>query len=139
MSKPKDPPRDLSEQDKENPVVGKPGRLGHWMEEAIQEAQRRGDFDDLPGKGKPLKLRDTDPFGGPEADIYRILKDSGFTPEWVDLRKIIVAEINWLRQNNESPERVSRIVETNILIDRHNRAVPTPALALPKLPRTFPD
>ncbi|MGN6752957.1 MAG: DUF1992 domain-containing protein [Intrasporangium sp.] len=29
------------------------------VERAIREAQERGDFDDLPGAGKPLDLRDT--------------------------------------------------------------------------------
>ncbi|HWI64586.1 MAG TPA: DUF1992 domain-containing protein [Symbiobacteriaceae bacterium] len=109
------------------------------MEQVIQEAQQRGDFDDLPGKGKPLNLRDSDPYGGLEAEVYRTLKEAGFTPDWVELRKKIISEINWLRANAASPERPSRIVETNILIDRHNRVVPTPSLTLPKLPRTFPD
>src|SRR5690606_20576453 len=32
-----------------------------WMEEIIQEAMRRGEFDNLPGKGKPLDLRKDEP------------------------------------------------------------------------------
>jgi len=124
------------EQEDDRPVLG---RLGNWMEQIIHEAQQRGDFDDLPGKGKPLRLRDSDPYGGMEADVHRILKEAGFAPEWVEMRKRIVAEINWLRENKTHSERPSRIVEANILIDRHNRAVPTPALALPRLPRNFPE
>lgn len=114
------------------------GRLGHWMEQVIEEARKDGLFDNLPGKGKPLSLGEaSDPFAGPEADLYRTLKQAGFTPEWVDLRKQIVAEINWLRANPNSPERASRIVEANVRIDRHNRLIPTPSLNLPKLPRDF--
>nr|PZN37024.1 MAG: hypothetical protein DIU70_13430 [Bacillota bacterium] len=36
-------------------------RLGHWMDEVMAEATRRGDFDDLPGKGKPLRLGNLTP------------------------------------------------------------------------------
>lgn len=30
-------------------------KIETWVDQAIQQAQRRGDFDDLPGAGKPLK------------------------------------------------------------------------------------
>ena len=50
------------------------------VEERIQEAMRRGDFDDLPGAGRPLAL-DDDLLVPPEARIaYRILKNAGFVP-----------------------------------------------------------
>jgi hypothetical protein len=126
-----------SRQDLEGTAAGGRGRLDHWMEEVLQEAQRRGDFDDLPGKGQPLRLDDSDPFGGPEAQVYKYLKEAGFTPEWVELRKAIAAEINWLREHPGHPERPSRIVEVNIKIDKHNRQVPNGLLALPKVPSDF--
>lgn len=118
-------------------VAEQSDRLRHWTDQIMDEAFRRGDFANLPGKGKPLNLHDSDPLAGPEADAYKILKNAGFTPEWVELRKQIVAEINWLREHPEHPERPSRIVEVNSKIDRHNRQVPTGSLALPKVPRDF--
>lgn len=111
------------------------GQLDHWMEQVIREAQARGDFDNLPGKGKPLSLNDPDPYGGLEAQMYGYLKAAGFAPEWVELRRQIVDQINWLREHGGHPEQTARIVETNVLIDRHNRTVPTPSLQIPKLPR----
>ncbi|CAA9268452.1 MAG: hypothetical protein AVDCRST_MAG50-3276 [uncultured Acidimicrobiales bacterium] len=36
-----------------------------WIEDQIREAQERGEFDDLPGKGKPLKGLD-----GPQDDLW---------------------------------------------------------------------
>ena len=33
-------------------------RRAHYVEISLQQAMRRGDFDDLPGAGKPLPLRD---------------------------------------------------------------------------------
>jgi hypothetical protein len=111
----------------------------HWMEEIVARAVKEGELDHLPGRGKPLNLHDSDPYAGPDADGYRILKNAGFTPEWVELRKRIAGEINWLRANPANPQRISRIVEVNILIDQHNRLIPNPSLALPKVPRNFPQ
>jgi hypothetical protein len=129
--------RGWSKQDLDGTAAGGRGRLDHWMEEALREAQQRGDFDNLPGKGKPLNLAGQDPYGGLEAEAYKYLKNAGFTPDWVELRKVIVAEINWLREHPGHPERPSRIVEANSKIDRHNRQVPNAILTLPKLPRDF--
>lgn len=112
-------------------------QLNHWMDEVIRESYANGEFDHLPGKGKPLTLPDEDPFAGPEAMLYRILKANNVTPEWMELRRQIVESLTWLRNAGKHPERPTRIVETNQLIDRHNRSIPTPSLALPKLPRDF--
>ena len=41
---------------------GKPAqRVESIAERKIREAMERGEFDDLPGQGKPLKLGDRDP------------------------------------------------------------------------------
>ncbi|MCY4568644.1 MAG: DUF1992 domain-containing protein [Candidatus Poribacteria bacterium] len=55
----------------------------------IEEAMERGEFANLPGEGKPLKL-DTNPFLTPQARMAnRLLKGNGFTPRWVELEKEI--------------------------------------------------
>ena len=59
------------------------------VEALIQEAMERGEFDNLPGKGKPIDL--TEYFETPE-DIRvanSILKNAGMTPREVDLLKEI--------------------------------------------------
>jgi hypothetical protein len=70
------------------------------VEERIQEAFRRGDFDNLPGAGRPLAL-DDDALVPPEVRIaYRILKNAGFVPpEVLERREIaeLEAEIAGLR------------------------------------------
>ena len=55
----------------------------------IQEAMRRGEFDNLPGKGKPIDL--TDYFNTPEDFrlAYSILKNAGVLPEEVEILKEI--------------------------------------------------
>ena len=55
----------------------------------IEEAMARGEFANLPGEGKPLKL-DTNPFLTPQARMAnRLLKENGFAPRWVELEKEI--------------------------------------------------
>ncbi len=58
-------------------------------EERIQEAMARGEFDHLPGAGKPLPEDDL-PGVPPELRMaYRILKNAGYVPEEVRLRREI--------------------------------------------------
>jgi hypothetical protein len=53
----------------------------------IEEAIKRGEFDNLPGMGKPLNLDDD--YGVPEhlRLTYRIMKNAGVAPPEVSLRK----------------------------------------------------
>lgn len=58
-------------------------------ERRIVDALARGDFEHLPGAGKPLVF-DDDPLVSPEQRmINRVLKNAGFTPREVILRKEI--------------------------------------------------
>lgn len=67
-------------------------------EQRIAEAVLRGELDDLPGAGKPLAFHD-EPFVTPEQRmVNRVLKNAGFTPREIVLRKEIAA----LRQSIEA-------------------------------------
>jgi len=60
-------------------------------EQRIEEAMARGEFDDLPGAGKPLP---EDDLAGvpPELRLAcRILKNAGYLPEEVQLRREIAS------------------------------------------------
>jgi len=58
-----------------------------------------GQFENLPGKGKPLKL-DTNPHADPAEDtLYRILSKNGCAPEWVELNKEIRSKISEWRMS----------------------------------------
>ncbi len=61
-------------------------------ERQIRAAQEAGAFDNLPGYGKPLPK---DPSGGLAGDswmAHHTLKQAGFAPEWILLRKEIAEE-----------------------------------------------
>lgn len=111
--------------------------MGDWLDEIIEKARERGEFDDLPGKGKPLNLDGVGPFGGADAEVYKLLKETGFTPEWVSLRKQIAESVDWLREHPGAADRQARIAAVNELIGRHNKLIPNPALAFPKVPANF--
>lgn len=67
-------------------------------EQRIADALARGELDNLPGAGKPLEF-DDDPLVSPEQRmINRILKNAGFTPREVLLRR----EVAELRQKIEA-------------------------------------
>jgi hypothetical protein len=60
-------------------------------EKKIEEAVSRGEFDHLPGAGRPLDL-DDDPLIPEELRIaYRILKNAGFVPPEVQTLNEIAA------------------------------------------------
>jgi DnaJ family protein C protein 28 len=59
-----------------------------WIDQQIREAQQRGEFDNLPGKGKPLDLT-SNPYAREQELAYKILKDAGYAPEWIELDKAI--------------------------------------------------
>jgi hypothetical protein len=58
-------------------------------EQRIREALERGEFDNLRGAGKPLALDEDSDVPQELRAAYRILKNSGFVPPEVELRREI--------------------------------------------------
>src|SRR5699024_9273479 len=59
-----------------------------FVEERIQESIDNGDFENLPGKGKPLDLRDELQGLSPELRMgYKLLKNAGYLSENTDKNK----------------------------------------------------
>ena len=75
------------------------------IDEQIRQAMQRGDFDNLPGKGKPLDLTQN-PHEDPGWRItYRILKENGYTLPWIESRRAIELDFeNDLRSLRQSWE-----------------------------------
>ena len=64
----------------------------NWVDRAIEEAKERGEFDNLPDQGKPLRV-ESNPFA-PELDLaHSILKNADMAPPWIELNRAIEAEI----------------------------------------------
>lgn len=65
-------------------------------ERLIREAQERGEFDDLPGHGRPIRL-DDDPYAGEMALAWHVLRNAGAAPPWIEADK----EVRRLREQLE--------------------------------------
>lgn len=61
--------------------------LDQLAENEILAAQRKGEFDDLPGAGQPLQLDDDSHVPAELRAAYRILKNSGFLPPELEMRR----------------------------------------------------
>ena len=104
------------EGDKKVPVEN----WGSHVDQMIREAQRRGEFDNLPGAGKPLHLEDN-PFGAEWQSAFRMAKNAGAAPLWVQLDKEIGEDTAALQA---MLERTARYLQAHAA-----RATPPPAAA----------
>jgi DnaJ family protein C protein 28 len=87
-----------SPEDKPLPRIPPPGRWADVIDEVIEEAMRAGTFDNLPGRGKPLKLNHNP--HAPETDLaFQLLKDNDYTLPWIAERKEVIADIDALRDD----------------------------------------
>jgi len=87
-------------------------------ERRIHEAQQKGVFDDLPGKGAPLKLDDDAMVPEELRAAYRILKNSGYVPPEVEaLRDLREIEL-MLENTRDETERNTLIGKFNVLLAR---------------------
>ena len=90
------------------------------IEERIREAQVRGDFDDLPGRGRPLSLEDDS--GVPE-DLrlaYKILKNADCRPPELQLKREIRKMEDMLDHMPDEKERYQHIKRINYKIMQLN-------------------
>jgi DnaJ family protein C protein 28 len=90
-------------------------RFRRAIDKQLEEARQAGKFDNLPGKGKPLKL-DKNPFEDPEwSTAYKLLKDNAFTLPWIAAGQQIDQELEdararlrqawrWYREQLEAPD-----------------------------------
>ena len=89
------------------------------VEQRIRDATERGEFDGLPGAGKPLSLDDDSLVPEELRAGYRLLKNAGYLPEEVRLRREI-SEIETLLNLIDEPlardrtMRKLRLLETRL-------------------------
>jgi hypothetical protein len=98
------------------------------VEALIKEAMARGEFDNLPGKGKPIDL--TEYFETPEEVrlVHSVLKGAGMTPREVDLLKEI-AELKQIQAALMEEKKKQEIgkqiqqkqVEFSLMMERQKR------------------
>jgi hypothetical protein len=102
--------------------------LDQLVETLIKEAQARGEFDNLPGKGRPIDLSAY--FDTPEEvrNAYAMLKNAGMVPAEIELLQEIAALKERLIQTGEAGERNSiqreirgKQLQFDLLMERQKR------------------
>ena len=100
--------------------------LQRIAEEKIVEAMKNGEFDNLPGKGKPVNLND-DANIPPELRVaYRILKNGGYVSEEVNELREINNLKDMLEDCEDEQEMYRKIQKLNLMVMKMNerRKVP---------------
>jgi hypothetical protein len=111
-----------------------PARYESAVEKAIRLAQERGDFDNLPGKGKPLAGLD-----GPDDDLWWVrdyLRREGLSaedllPESLQLRRQLDRLDGSVAELRSEPAVREHVAELNRQIVRARRVPSGPPVLLP--------
>jgi DnaJ family protein C protein 28 len=67
------------------------------IEELIRRAMEAGKFDNLPGKGKPLRLEDNSQEDPEWRMAHHLLRSNGFSLPWIEKRQEIETELEAAR------------------------------------------
>ena len=90
------------------------------IEEKIKEAQERGEFDNLPGKGQPLDLEDESRIPEELRLSHKVLKNANCLPPELELRKEIRHMADLLSGIPDEEEKYRQIKRINLKITKLN-------------------
>ncbi|OGP63218.1 MAG: molecular chaperone DnaJ [Deltaproteobacteria bacterium RBG_13_49_15] len=90
------------------------------VEERIKKAMSEGEFNNLPGSGKPLNLED-DRFVPEDLRLaYKILKNADCIPPEIELKKEIAKTEDLLAGMKDTAEKYGTLKKLNFLIMKLN-------------------
>ncbi|SDK45669.1 protein of unknown function [Maridesulfovibrio ferrireducens] len=87
-------------------------------EAKIKESERKGEFKNLPCSGKPLKLEDDSMIPSELRMAYKALKNAGYLPPEMQLRKDIYSALDLLESMEEEKERYCQMQKVNVLFGK---------------------
>lgn len=90
------------------------------VEERIRKAQKRGEFKNLEGSGKPLNLLEDQMVAEELRLAYKILKNADCLPPEIELKKEIQQTEELLSGMGETAEKFRTIKKLNFLIMKLN-------------------
>ena len=90
------------------------------VEDRIKKAQKRGEFDDLPGAGKPLDLYDDWHIPEDLRLAYKILRNADCLPPEIELKKEILRTEDLLAHSQDTAQRYGILKKLNFLILKLN-------------------
>ncbi|MBS4198358.1 DUF1992 domain-containing protein [Bacillus sp. FJAT-49732] len=95
-------------------------KFGGLSEERIRKAYEEGEFDNLPGRGKPLPK---DSLAGIPDELkmaYRLMKNAGYSPDEMDVKKEIMTIEDLIRKTENDMEKEGLKRELNEKILQYN-------------------
>jgi hypothetical protein len=98
------------------------------IEQRIKEAQERGEFDDLPGRGEPLKIEDDSHIPEDLRLAYKVLRNADFLPPELELKKEIRQMEDMLEHIADEREKYRQIKRINYKIMQLNMMRKKPLL-----------
>jgi len=90
------------------------------VEERIRKAQQLGEFDDLPGYGKPLALEDDSCVPEDLRVAYKVLKNADCLPPEIELKKEIRRTEDLLENMQDTADKYRVVKKLNFLIMKLN-------------------
>ncbi|WP_423801151.1 DUF1992 domain-containing protein [Neobacillus sp. SAB-20_R2A] len=90
-------------------------------EDRIKKAYKDGEFDNLPGYGKPLKLEDLSGIPEELRMAYKILKNAGFSEEENHLRKEMMTIEDLIKKCDDSGKKEDLQKKLNEKLLRFNQ------------------
>ena len=82
-------------------------------ERRILEAMERGEFDNLPGKGKPIVQEDLSAVPEELRMAYKVLKNAGCVPPEIELTNEVASLRRMILGMEESEEKTGKLRELN--------------------------
>ena len=90
------------------------------VEERIKKAMKEGQFDDLPGSGKPLLLEDDRHIPEDLRLAYKILKNADCVPPEIEVKKEITRAEDLLSKIEDATQKYRAIRKLNFLVTKFN-------------------
>lgn len=90
------------------------------IEERILQAQKRGDFDNLPGTGHPLDIEDDSHIPEDLRLAYKVLKNAGCVPPEIELKKEIHQTRDLLDAMEDTSQKYRTLTRLNYMILKLN-------------------
>lgn len=90
------------------------------IEQKIREAQMKGEFDNLPGMGKPVEIEDDRHVPEDLRMAYKILKNANCVPPEIELKKEIRRMEDMLENLSDEKEKYRQIKKINFKIMQLN-------------------
>ena len=90
------------------------------VEERIRRAQKKGEFENLAGSGKPLDLLDDQMVAEELRLTYKILKNADYLPPEIELKKAIQQTEELLSGMGETAAKYRTMQKLNFLIMKLN-------------------